>query len=135
MLNHNNLTENKEVETKEIDSTQSTLGQGSPPSDVDTSESEDIDERYQYIAQRSSNYYQKLSETSKFFSFFIVGLGTAILAYTLLRSNLRSYRSGISSKQITLITNTRNSYKSREIMCLKWSDIVYCRTSHTSRTI
>jgi hypothetical protein len=20
-------------------------------------------------------------------------------------------------------------------MCLKWSDIVYCRTSHTSRTI
>lgn len=80
------FAEHKEKELKTMDSSPTAFHQGTS-SDVDTSESEDIDERYQHLSNQSRDRYKHFIETSKYLFICFVSLGVVILFYMMLTAS------------------------------------------------
>jgi hypothetical protein len=67
---NNDFAENREGEVKDTDSSVANPSQGAP-SDFDTSESEDMDERSQHISQQYYDRYKQVTEPKYLYIFFV----------------------------------------------------------------
>jgi DnaJ-class molecular chaperone len=123
---NNDFAENREGEVKDTDSSVANPSQGAP-SDFDTSESEDMDERSQHISQQYYDRYKQVTEP-KYLYIFFVSLGVIILFCAMLNISRSGHRGPTTrDAQIDVYVDLKDVYMGNSLE-LRWKKTIVCPT-------